>query len=60
VWLHTRDGRKMLDFYGGHAVAAWATAIRAGLAALERQARQMAFPDQRAAAGGARARRARA
>jgi acetylornithine/N-succinyldiaminopimelate aminotransferase len=22
VWLHTRDGRKILDLYGGHAVAA--------------------------------------
>ena len=22
VWLHTRDGRKVLDLYGGHAVAA--------------------------------------
>jgi len=21
VWLHSRDGRKILDFYGGHAVA---------------------------------------
>jgi 4-aminobutyrate aminotransferase-like enzyme len=21
VWLHARDGRKYLDFYGGHAVA---------------------------------------
>jgi acetylornithine/succinyldiaminopimelate/putrescine aminotransferase len=21
VWLHTRDGRKVLDLYGGHAVA---------------------------------------
>src|SRR5258706_15477454 len=21
VWLHARDGRKILDFYGGHAVA---------------------------------------
>ncbi len=22
VWLHTRDGRRILDLYGGHAVAA--------------------------------------
>ena len=22
VWLHTRDGRRVLDLYGGHAVAA--------------------------------------
>jgi acetylornithine/succinyldiaminopimelate/putrescine aminotransferase len=36
VWLHTRDGRKILDLYGGHAVAAlgyghpgWTRALQA-------------------------------
>jgi acetylornithine/succinyldiaminopimelate/putrescine aminotransferase len=43
VWLHTRDGRKILDFYGGHAVAGLGYAHPRWLAALERQARQMAF-----------------
>src|SRR5436305_5301887 len=27
VTVHTRDGRALLDFYGGHAVACWATGI---------------------------------
>jgi acetylornithine/N-succinyldiaminopimelate aminotransferase len=43
VWLHGRDGRKILDFYGGHAVAGLGYAHPRWLAALERQARQMAF-----------------
>jgi acetylornithine/succinyldiaminopimelate/putrescine aminotransferase len=43
VWLHARDGRKLLDFYGGHAVAALGYGHPRWLAALERQARQMAF-----------------
>jgi acetylornithine/succinyldiaminopimelate/putrescine aminotransferase len=43
VWLHSRDGRKILDFYGGHAVAGLGYAHPRWLAALERQARQMAF-----------------
>ena len=43
VWLHARDGRKILDFYGGHAVAGLGYAHPRWLAALERQARQMAF-----------------
>ena len=43
VWLHARDGRKILDFYGGHAVAALGYGHPRWLAALERQARQMAF-----------------
>ena len=43
VWLHTRDGRKILDFYGGHAVAGLGYGHPRWLAALERQARQMAF-----------------
>jgi acetylornithine/succinyldiaminopimelate/putrescine aminotransferase len=43
VWLHARDGRKYLDFYGGHAVAGLGYAHPRWLAALERQARQMSF-----------------
>ena len=43
VWLHARDGRKILDFYGGHAVAGLGYAHPRWLAALEHQARQMAF-----------------
>jgi acetylornithine/N-succinyldiaminopimelate aminotransferase len=43
VWLHTRDGRKILDFYGGHAVAGLGYGHPRWLAALEHQARQMAF-----------------
>src|ERR1700730_6519921 len=43
VWLHARDGRKVLDFYGGHAVAGLGYGHPRWLAALERQARQMAF-----------------
>jgi acetylornithine/succinyldiaminopimelate/putrescine aminotransferase len=43
VWLHTRDGRKIVDFYGGHAVAGLGYGHPRWLAALERQARQMAF-----------------
>src|SRR5450631_1724579 len=43
VWLYGRDGRKWLDFYGGHAVAGLGYGHPRWLAALERQARQMAF-----------------
>jgi acetylornithine/succinyldiaminopimelate/putrescine aminotransferase len=43
VWLYTRDGRKILDFYGGHAVAGLGYGHPRWLAALEGQARQMAF-----------------
>ncbi len=43
VWLYARDGRKYLDFYGGHAVAALGYGHPRWLAALERQARQIAF-----------------
>jgi acetylornithine/N-succinyldiaminopimelate aminotransferase len=43
VWLHARDGRKILDFYGGHAVAGLGYGHPRWLAALERQARQLAF-----------------
>jgi len=41
VWLYARDGRKILDFYGGHAVAGLGYGHPRWLAALERQARQM-------------------
>src|SRR3981189_1223606 len=43
VWLHARDGRTVLDFYGGHAVAGLGYGHPRWRAALERQARQMAF-----------------
>ena len=43
VWIHARDGRKYLDFYGGHAVAGLGYGHPRWLAALERQARQMPF-----------------
>jgi acetylornithine/succinyldiaminopimelate/putrescine aminotransferase len=43
VWLFTRDGRKILDFYGGHAVAGLGYGHPRWVAALDRQARQMAF-----------------
>src|SRR5580692_8284846 len=43
VWLLSRDGRKILDFYGGHAVAGLGYGHPRWLAALSAQARQMAF-----------------
>jgi acetylornithine/succinyldiaminopimelate/putrescine aminotransferase len=43
VWLYTRDGRKILDFYGGHAVAGLGYGHPRWVAAIDRQARQMAF-----------------
>jgi len=43
VWLYARDGRKILDFYGGHAVAGLGYGHPRWLAALSAQARQMSF-----------------
>ncbi len=43
VWLYARDGRKVLDFYGGHAVAGLGYGHPRWLAAIDRQARQMSF-----------------
>src|SRR3984957_15467335 len=43
VWLYARDGRKILDFYGGHAVAGLGYGHPRWLAAPQRPARQMAF-----------------
>jgi acetylornithine/N-succinyldiaminopimelate aminotransferase len=43
VWLYARDGRKYLDFYGGHAVAGLGYGHPRWVAALEKQARQMTF-----------------
>ncbi len=43
VWLHTRDGRRILDYYGGHAVAALGYGHPRWIAALERQAREVLF-----------------
>jgi acetylornithine/N-succinyldiaminopimelate aminotransferase len=42
-YLYTADGRRYLDFYGGHAVALLGYAHPALLAALERQARELIF-----------------
>ncbi|HKE46372.1 MAG TPA: aminotransferase class III-fold pyridoxal phosphate-dependent enzyme [Steroidobacteraceae bacterium] len=43
VWLNTRDGRRVLDLYGGHAVAALGYGHRRWLEALEQQARTVLF-----------------
>jgi acetylornithine/succinyldiaminopimelate/putrescine aminotransferase len=43
VYLHTKDGRKVLDLYGGHAVAALGYSHPRLLAALETQARALIF-----------------
>jgi acetylornithine/succinyldiaminopimelate/putrescine aminotransferase len=43
VHLHTRDGRHILDLYGGHAVAALGYSHPRWIAALERQARSLPF-----------------
>jgi acetylornithine/succinyldiaminopimelate/putrescine aminotransferase len=43
VWLNTSDGRRILDLYGGHAVAALGYGHPRWLAALERQARLVLF-----------------
>jgi acetylornithine/succinyldiaminopimelate/putrescine aminotransferase len=43
VWLHTRDGRRVLDLYGGHAVAALGYGHPAWTDALARQARCLSF-----------------
>lgn len=43
VWLHTADGRRVLDFYGGHAVAALGYGHPRWLAALQRQAEAVLF-----------------
>lgn len=43
VHLHTRDGRRILDLYGGHAVAALGYSHPRWLAALEAQAKNLLF-----------------
>jgi acetylornithine/succinyldiaminopimelate/putrescine aminotransferase len=43
VWLRTRDGRRILDLYGGHAVAALGYGHQQWLQALEKQAREVLF-----------------
>ncbi|HJS22657.1 MAG TPA: aminotransferase class III-fold pyridoxal phosphate-dependent enzyme [Steroidobacteraceae bacterium] len=43
VWLTTSDGRRVLDLYGGHAVAALGYGHQRWLAALEQQARTVLF-----------------
>ena len=43
VWLHTADGRRILDLYGGHAVAGLGYAHPGWTQALELQARTLNF-----------------
>lgn len=43
VWLTTRDGRRILDLYGGHAVAALGYGHPRWIQALDRQARSVLF-----------------
>jgi acetylornithine/succinyldiaminopimelate/putrescine aminotransferase len=43
VWLDTQDGRRILDLYGGHAVAALGYGHPRWLAALDQQARTVLF-----------------
>jgi len=43
VWLDTRDGRRVLDLYGGHAVAALGYGHPAWIEAIARQARTLSF-----------------
>jgi len=43
VWLNTRDGRRVLDLYGGHAVAALGYGHPGWTAALTAQARSLSF-----------------
>ena len=43
VHLHTRDGRRILDLYGGHAVAALGYSHPRWLAALDAQAKSLTF-----------------
>jgi acetylornithine/succinyldiaminopimelate/putrescine aminotransferase len=43
VWLHTRDGRRILDLYGGHAVAALGYGHPGWTRALEAQAETVSF-----------------
>jgi acetylornithine/succinyldiaminopimelate/putrescine aminotransferase len=43
VWLHTRDGRRVLDLYGGHAVAALGYGHPAWTRALAAQAQALNF-----------------
>ena len=43
VWLHAADGRRVLDYYGGHAVAALGYGHPRWLEALNRQAHEVLF-----------------
>jgi acetylornithine/succinyldiaminopimelate/putrescine aminotransferase len=43
VWLHTRDGRRVLDLYGGHAVAVLGYGHPGFTSALAEQARSLNF-----------------
>ncbi len=50
VWLSTRDGRKILDFYGGHAVAGLGYGHPRWLAAIVRPGPPNGLPDECGAA----------
>ena len=43
VWLYTPEGRRVLDLYGGHAVAALGYGHQGWLRALTEQAQRVAF-----------------
>ena len=43
VWLNTTDGRRVLDMYGGHAVAALGYGHPVWTRALSEQARTLSF-----------------
>jgi len=43
VWLHTRDGRRILDLYGGHAVAALGYGHPGWTRAVQQQAARCSF-----------------
>src|ERR1700680_301755 len=43
VWLHSSDGRRVLDLYGGHAVAALGSGHPIWTGALTEQANRLSF-----------------
>ena len=57
MWLNTRDGRRILDLYGGHAVAALGYGASRLDRGTHRAGRRLQLSEQCRADGGARARR---